>query len=375
MTDSVETVDVSLRKAVDDSYRITVGPALLERAAGLLQDRKLPKRVAIVSDTGVYPLYGQTLRRALEAGGYEVAAEAVFEAGEASKTRTTKAWIEDRLLDARLGRDAWIAALGGGVVGDMAGFVAATYLRGIPFVQFPTTLLAMVDSSVGGKTGLDTPHGKNLVGAFWQPRAVIADVGLLGSLPADQFLAGLAESVKHAVIADAELFAFMRVEWERILARDPGVLQVLVARNCAIKARVVEQDEREGDLRKILNYGHTLGHAVETAADYAELHGMCVALGMIYEGRLAERLGLWSSGERQEVEAFLRQAGYPAVDTLAADSEILIRLTQADKKAREGKVEYVLPQRLGAMHRGERGYGVRVDDAEVLAVLREIRGR
>lgn len=370
---SVLTLQVQLRRTVDDSYPIFIGAGLLAGLAAPLAPLGLPRRVALVSDETVYGHYGPALRDGLAAAGFEVAVEAVFPAGEAQKTRATKAWIEDRLLDAKLGRDAWIAALGGGVVGDMAGYTAATYLRGVPFVQFPTTLLAMVDSSVGGKTGVDTPHGKNLIGAFWQPRAVVADLAVLATLPASEFRAGCAEIIKHAVIADAALFARLERDWEALAARDARVLAEVVRANCAIKAGVVERDERESDLRKILNYGHTLGHAVETAADYARLHGDCVAVGMRYEGRLAVRLGLLPAADAARVEALLDRAGFAAADALPASDAELLRLTYADKKARAGRVEYVFPAALGRMHRGPGGYGVAVDDADVLAVLNEAR--
>lgn len=375
MNSSLHSLAVNLRRSVDDSYAIAVGEGALDRLGELLAPLKLPRRVALVSDTNVFGLHGARMRAALAAAGFEVAVEAIFPAGEQHKTRDTKAWIEDRLLEAKLGRDAWVAAFGGGVVGDMAGYTAATYLRGIAFVQFPTTLLAMVDSSVGGKTGVDTPHGKNLIGAFWQPRAVVADLGLLATLPDQEFRAGSAEIIKHAVIADAEFFGRLERDWAAFAGRRADVVAAVVARNCAIKAGVVERDERESDLRKILNYGHTLGHAVETAAEYRLLHGDCVALGMRYEGRLAVKLGLWRAADAARVDRLLDAAGFAPADTLAAGSDELVRLTYADKKARAGRVEYVFASGVGVMHRGAGGYGVAVDDADVIPVLRELRGR
>jgi 3-dehydroquinate synthase len=372
---NVNTVTVSLRRVVDDSYTVSVGSGLLSAPADRLGPLRLPRRVAVVSDETVFRLHGAAFVDALAAAGFDVAVKAVFPAGESSKTRETKAWVEDRLLEARLGRDSWIAALGGGVVGDLAGFTAATYLRGIPFVQFPTTLLAMADSSVGGKTGIDTVHGKNLVGAFWQPKAVIADVDLLQTLSDEHFREGLAETIKHAVIADADFLAHLERALPQIVAREAAALIPIVVRNCEIKAGVVEADEREGDLRKILNYGHTLGHALEAAAEYALLHGACVSLGMRYEGRLARELGLWSEADAQRVEALLDAAGFAKLDALDVSSDILVELTAGDKKARGGKAEYVLPEKPGAMHRGADGYGLAVDAAVVTKVLRGIRGR
>lgn len=368
-------VSVSLRKEQDDSYVIHVGPGLLGDLSSRLAPLSLPRRVAIVSDKTVWSHYGAALKQALEDAGFQVAAEAVVEPGEQHKTRETKGWIEDQLLAARLGRDTWIAALGGGVVGDMAGFTAATYLRGVPFVQFPTTLLAMVDSSVGGKTGLDTPAGKNLIGAFWQPRSVIADIATLQSLPDDQYQSGLAEVIKHAVIADEALFAFLVAHWEAVSRRDADVLLDVVAWNCRIKASVVEADERESNLRKILNFGHTLGHALETAADYSLLHGVCVALGMRYEGRLAVQLGLWPAADAKAVEELLDVAGFPRTDAVDVPAASLVALTHQDKKARQGHVEYVFPAAIGTMHATPEGYGVRVEDQDVQECLRGLRRR
>jgi 3-dehydroquinate synthase len=370
-----DTLHVNLRRLVDDGYPIFIGDGLLGRLGELLGPLNLPRQVALISDSRVFPIYGKKVCDVLRAGGFDVAVEAVFPAGEASKTRDTKAWIEDRLLDKRLGRDAWIAALGGGVVGDMAGYTAATYLRGIPFVQFPTTLLAMVDSSVGGKTGVDTPHGKNLIGAFWQPRSVIADVGVLKTLAEDEYLAGLAEVIKHAVIADEALFKALEQQWPAVMSRDIALVSSVIRKNCAIKAGVVEKDEREGDLRKILNFGHTLGHAVETAAEYRLLHGTCVALGMRYEGALAERLGLWPAEDNRRLQALLDQAGYDRLDSVEVPSKQLVAMTKQDKKARAGQAEYVFPSRIGAMSQGSGGYGIRVQDATVLPLLEELRGR
>jgi 3-dehydroquinate synthase len=375
MNDTLQQLSVTLRRTVDDSYPIFIGDGLFSRLGSLLRDRGLPKRVALVSDTSVFALHGPALRDALAAAGFAVAVEAVFPAGEEHKTRETKAWIEDRLLETKLGRDTWVAALGGGVVGDMAGYTAATYLRGIPFVQFPTTLLAMVDSSVGGKTGLDTPHGKNLIGAFWQPRAVIADLRMLATLPPVQVQAGLAEVIKHAVIADPEFFDYLQAVWPQVARLDPAVMGKIVHRNCAIKAGVVEKDERESDLRKILNFGHTLGHALETAADYRLLHGTCVAIGMRYEAELAAALGLLAASDVKRIQALLDQAGFPAVDDVEVSAAQLVELTKSDKKARGGHVEYVFPKQIGAMAQGERGYGIRVGDEQALPLLERIRGR
>lgn len=368
-------VNVSLKKSIDHSYAIHIGRGLLGQAARLLLPLRLPRRAAIVTDSHVDLLYAHGLVQTLLAGGFDVVEPVVFPEGEASKTRETKAWIEDRLLAARLGRDAWIAALGGGVVGDVAGFVAATYLRGIPFVQFPTTLLAMVDSSVGGKTGVDTPAGKNLIGAFWQPRAVITDTACLDTLPETEFHAGLGEIIKHAIIADADLFDRLVSRCRDLCRRADDFLPDVIRRNCEIKARVVESDEHESDSRKILNFGHTLGHAIETAANYTLLHGECIAIGMRYESRIANAMGILDVATLARIESLLDSAGFSHADSVAVSSHDLVALTRQDKKARDGRVEYVLPEAIGRMHRRASGYGIPVDDQIVLGVLEAARGR
>jgi 3-dehydroquinate synthase len=263
-------------------------------------------------------------------------------------------------------------ALGGGVVGDLAGFVAATYLRGVPVVQVPTTLLAMIDASVGGKTGVDTRHGKNLVGAFHQPAAVVADTRTLATLPPAQLRAGLAEAIKHGAIADERYFERVVDDLPALLA--PGgwgsdAMTALVARSVEIKAAVVERDEREGGVRKTLNFGHTLGHAVETLSGYTLLHGEAVAIGMALESQLAERAGVAECGTNDRLRAALERAGLPtrAPATMRADD--VISVTRHDKKARGGVTEYALPRRIGAMAGERSGWAVPVSDDLVREVL------
>jgi 3-dehydroquinate synthase len=291
-------------------------------------------------------------------------------AGEAHKTRESWARLTDALLAAGLGRDAAIVALGGGVVGDLAGFVAATYMRGIPYVQVPTTLLAMIDSSIGGKTGVDTPAGKNLVGAFHPPAAVIADVEALATLPHAQRRAGVAEAIKHGVIADARYF-------ERIAARLPQLLDEpagedmrdLILRSIEIKSDVVCRDEREGGVRKILNFGHTLGHAIEAESEYRLLHGEAIAIGMVLEARLAERLGIAESGTAAEVQEAVARAGLPEHMPPSMTADRVVASTHADKKARAGAVEYALPVAIGRMAGESHGWSIPVSDDAVRELL------
>ena len=327
-------------------------------------------RYALVSDATVAPLYADRARASFPAD----ARVDLFTvpAGEQHKTRESWARITDEMLAARFGRDTTVVALGGGVVGDLAGFVAATYLRGVPFVQVPTTLLAMIDASVGGKTGVDTPAGKNLVGAFHQPAAVVIDPELLATLPPPQLRSGLAEAIKHGVIADERYFEETVAALPRLLG--PGgattpEMRRLIERSVAIKAGVVARDEREGGVRKILNFGHTIGHAVEHASGYALLHGEAVAVGMALESELAERLGLAECGTSDQVRAALERAGLPATRPGDLAPDVLLAATRGDKKARGGVVEYALPRRVGAMAGEHAGWGVAVSESAVREVL------
>jgi 3-dehydroquinate synthase len=259
--------------------------------------------------------------------------------------------------------------LGGGVVNDVGGFVAATYLRGVPLVQVPTTLLAMIDSSIGGKTGVDVPAGKNLLGAFHQPRVVIADPEMLGSLSSVQLAAGLAEAVKHGAIADAEYFAFLENEYAAIFAKHAPALERLVRRSVEIKAAVVAQDEREKGKRAILNFGHTVGHAIEATSKYEVLHGEAVAIGMVYEGRLAETLGIAAAGTAQRIRAVLERLHLPVERPDASDVDDLIAAMRADKKVRAGEIRLALPSAIGRAF-GSDGQGWTVPAAE--ATIRQV---
>ena len=326
-------------------------------------------RYAIVADDTVAALFGA---RARATYGDGIARLFTVPAGEAHKTRESWARLTDALLAAGFGRDTTVVALGGGVVGDLAGFVAATFMRGVPVVQVPTTLLAMVDASVGGKTGVDTPAGKNLVGAFHPPALVLADPEVLLSLPPDELRGGLAEVLKHGVIADERYLEQTVDALPSILgaggaASDEAVRAIV--RSVEIKADVVARDGREAGVRKILNFGHTLGHAIELASGYALSHGAAVAIGMVLESELAERMGVAECGTHQRVVDAVRAAGLPASRPAGPSADELLAATRLDKKARGGRVEYALPRRIGAMAGESDGWGVRVDDALVREVL------
>ena len=291
--------------------------------------------------------------------------------GESHKTRRTWASLTDEMLDAGCGRDTTVVALGGGVVGDLAGFVAATFMRGIPVVQVPTTLLAMIDASIGGKTGVDAPAGKNLVGAFHQPSAVIADPRALATLPLEHRRAGAAEAIKHGVITDAAYFDRIAAALPALLLEPAGdAMHELIIGSITIKAGIVLGDERERGMRKILNFGHTLGHAIETASDYRVLHGEAIAIGMVLEAALAELIGVATAGTAARVRDAVARTGLPVAPPPTLSPERLVALTRTDKKARAGAVEYALPLTIGTMAGADTQWSVRVRDDDVLAVLR-----
>ena len=328
------------------SYTIAIGEGLLDRR-DLLAPIVAGRQVAIVSNVTVAPLYGARLRAALEPDADSVI-EVALPDGEAHKHWGTLNAIFDALLEHRFDRSAIIVALGGGVVGDMAGFAAAVYQRGIDFVQVPTTLLAQVDSSVGGKTGINHPLGKNMIGAFHQPRLVLADVGCLSTLPERELSAGLAEVIKHGAIADAAYLDAVERALPALLARDPAALADAVARSCEIKAGVVGSDERESGLRAILNFGHTFGHAIEAGLGYGEwLHGEAVGAGMVMAADLSQRLGLLDAAAADRLRGTIAAARLP-VRGPGWTPERYVELMSVDKKAERGTPRFVLLEGLGS---------------------------
>jgi 3-dehydroquinate synthase len=365
-------VVTSAREVALPTYRVTIAAGALDRIDDIVRDVAPAHRYAIVTDSNVGPVYGGRVQSALGASRTLVY---TIPAGEEHKTRETWASLTDALLTDEFGRDTTIVALGGGVVGDLAGFVAATYMRGVPYVQVPTSLLAMIDASVGGKTGVDTRAGKNLVGAFHQPAAVVADLSVLATLPADHLRAGLAEAIKHGVVADAAYFDVVSSVASRLSARGLGreltsdAMLDLVARSVEIKADVVRRDERESGVRKTLNFGHTIGHAVELGSDFTLLHGFAVAIGMAYEAEIAERLGIAESGTAARIREASCAAGLPDVRPASIAIADIVAATHGDKKARGGQVEYALPLRVGAMADAGGRWSLPVDDDLVRAVL------
>ncbi len=358
----------SAREVELPTYSVTISPHALDGASETVRAVARAHRYAIVTDSNVGPIYAARVRDALDTSAATVF---TITAGEAHKTRDTWARLTDELLAAGFGRDTTVVALGGGVVGDLAGFVAATFMRGVPYVQIPTSLLAMIDASVGGKTGVDTAAGKNLVGAFHQPAAVIADTSVLATLPLEHLRAGLAEAIKHGVIADAAYFESVSQFASTLSAPDVTgrAMLDLVTRSVEIKANVVRRDERENGVRKTLNFGHTIGHAVELCSNYTLLHGDAVAIGMVYESMLAERLGLAEHGTERAVRRAVCAAGLPELRPPAMRAADVVNAARGDKKARGGLAEYALPARIGAMAGEATGWSVAVDEPTVLGVL------
>jgi 3-dehydroquinate synthase len=348
-------------------YALNIARGALDRVGTITLGTAPAHRYAIITDDATGPLYAGRVAAELPA---DRTMHLQFAAGEASKTRETWAALTDELLEAGCGRDTTIIALGGGVTGDLAGFVAATFLRGVPYVQVPTTLLAMIDSSIGGKTAVDTVHGKNLVGAFHRPSAVVTDPELLLTLPGPHLRAGLAEALKHALIADATLFDWIELHSAELLDEPGGThMTELIARAVAIKARVVEADERESGMRKTLNLGHTVGHAIEQVSGYSLLHGEAVAIGMVVETRAAEAVGIAEPGTCERLMAALERLELPTRVPSDLQPDRILAATRTDKKAREGLVAYALPCRIGEMAGAAQHYGIPLEDSVVRTAL------
>jgi 3-dehydroquinate synthase len=328
------------------SYRILVGPGVLAQAGAELARLKLGRRVVLVTDASVLALHGSAASGSLSSAGFDVTT-VVLPEGERAKTLEVAASTWERFLDAGLDRTSTVVALGGGAVGDLAGFVAATYMRGISVVQAPTTLLAQVDASIGGKTAIDHPRAKNLIGAFHQPRLVLSDTTALLTLPEREYRSGLAEVIKHGIVLEAAYFEDVERSAAPLLVRDPAALERIVAGSCRLKASVVERDEQEAELRHVLNYGHTIGHAIEAVTGYRRFtHGEAVSLGIAAEAGIAERLGLAKPGVRARQLRLLEAVGLPVRGAGQAPS-LVVEMLSHDKKARDGRVPFVLAPEIG----------------------------
>ena len=347
------------------SYVIKISDGLLSRLGAECAQLKLGRRCAVITDSNVGKKFAAAALKSLAASGFEPVLITV-PAGEKSKSMAVVEKCYDQLAAHRLERESFIVALGGGVVGDLAGFVAATYLRGIPFIQVPTTLLAQVDSSVGGKTGVNLRAGKNLVGAFYQPQLVLCDLDTLKTLPQREYVSGLAEVIKYGIICDAVLFAQLERSLPKLLKRDVSILRDVVARCCEIKADVVGQDETESGLRAILNFGHTIGHALENSSGYGKfLHGEAIAIGQVAAAKLSHKILGLPSGEVERIENLLVRAALPVKIKLnSRQREKLFTAMKLDKKVSAGEIKFVLARKIGKV-----AWGRQVPSALIDSVL------
>jgi 3-dehydroquinate synthase len=342
-------------------YNILIGSGLLRSAGRLVRDAGFEGRMVVVTDEDVANYYGNLVRQSLEENGFKTDLLTV-PAGEEQKSLESAGRLYHLLSGIGAERSTPVIALGGGVIGDLAGFVAATFKRGVPFIQMPTTLLAQIDSSVGGKVAVDQGHLKNEIGAFYQPRLVISDIAVLHTLPKRELSSGLAEIIKHAVIADKDLFAYLENNIERVMALDEQALEEVIYRSVKIKAAVVMKDERDTGLRNTLNYGHTVGHAVETVSDFTLRHGEAVAIGMLAAGKISCKMGLWDNSGLDRLKKVIEQAGLP-VKVPDFNTEKIIEVMQHDKKVAGGRVKFVLLKSIGEVY---------VTDRVEMTLVREV---
>ncbi len=366
---------VELKKVVDDTYDVEIGYGLQDR---LMEDLKAGlvgklHKFAVITDSIVEKLYALPILEKLKNAGYD-ADLFVFPEGEKSKTREVKAMIEDRMLEKEYRRDCCVIAVGGGVVTDLAGFLAGTFGRGVPFINYATTLLAAADASVGGKTAVDTPRATNLIGLFNQPKKVYIDIETWKTLPERQVISGLAETIKHACLADKDFFYWLDQHMEEVLRLEPEACEHVAEANCRIKYEVVMKDERESGLREVLNLGHTVGRAIETLSDYRLMHGEAVSIGMVAEVDLALSMGLITVEERNAVVALLAKAGLPVEIPDYIDREKLVKKLYTDKKVRDGKLRFVLQDGIGSVKEFAPGvFAVAVEEEKAREIILNMR--
>ena len=367
----MSTFHVELKKVVDDTYDIEVGYGLQDRLVADLEAGLMGKlrKCAVITDSTVLELYAEPIAAKLRDAGFSVEVF-MFPAGEKSKTREVKAQLEDAMLAKSFRRDCFILAVGGGVVTDLAGFLAGTYGRGVPFINYATTLLAAADASVGGKTAVDTPLATNLIGLFNQPKKVYLDIETWKTLPERQIRSGLAETIKHACLADREFFDYLDRHMEEILALNAEACDHIAEAKCRIKYEVVMKDERESGLREVLNLGHTVGRAIETVSDYQLLHGEAVSIGLVAEVDLALSMGFMTQDERDAVVALLKKAGLPAEIPSYIDREALVKKLYTDKKVRAGRLRFVLQDGIGKIREYEPGiYAFPIEEAVARKII------
>ncbi len=350
------------------SYAISIDCGILRDLGKRIRDFAFSRSIAVISNPVVYDLYGAVLAHSLTREGFELT-EIIVPDGEEHKTLEWAGKIYGELLKSRLDRRSAIIALGGGVIGDLAGFAASTYMRGIAVIQVPTTLLAQVDSSVGGKTGVNHPMGKNMIGTFWQPSLVWIDLDTLRTLPERELIAGMAEVIKYGVIRDRDVVDYLETNRDSIMNLDQQALRRMVKRSCEIKADVVSRDERESGLRAILNYGHTIGHAIETVTGYKRyLHGEAVAIGMFAEALLSKRLGYADEQDVQRIKAVIESYGLPVGIPADIDLRSALASIQIDKKAVQGQLPCILPETIGSVK-----IATDIPEEDMLWVLRDIQ--
>ncbi len=370
----MSTFNVELKKVVDDSYEIEIGFGLEDKLINDIQNGLVGNitKFAVITDSIVKDLYAENILNKLKNAGYQ-ADIFVFEAGETSKTRETKAFVEDAMLGKGYRRDCCIIAVGGGVVTDLAGFVAGTYGRGVPFINYATTLLAAADASVGGKTAVDTPLATNLIGLFNQPEKVYIDIAAWKTLPERQVYSGLAETIKHACLASSELFEYLDANMDEILSIDKTACEYIANENCRIKYEVVMKDERESGLREVLNLGHTVGRAIETVSGYRLLHGEAVAIGLVAEVKLAYKLGYVTDIQRDKVIELLKKACLPVAVPDYIDREALVKKLYTDKKVRNGQLRFVIQKGIGDVVEFEEGvFAARIDEDTAREIIMDM---
>jgi 3-dehydroquinate synthase len=346
MHKGMERIRVHLEKATDDSYEILVGQGIMDGVGAMIKAQERADQYVIMTDSNVNRLYGTVVEEKLKEAALPVDVIEI-PAGEPSKSMGTVLDVATQLLKLKAGRKSLLIALGGGVVGDLAGFVASIYKRSVPYVQIATTLVAQVDSSVGGKTGIDLPQGKNLLGTFYQPKAVFIDLSCLKTLSDRDVKNGLAEIIKYGIISDEEMFDLLEQEREAIVDRNLSLMEDIVVRSCKIKARIVEQDEQEGGLRRILNLGHTLGHALEAASDYRLSHGEAVAIGTVGASKMSRKLGFLDEETHGRIVRLIGRYGLPTEIPEGFDTEQVLGFMASDKKVVGAQIHFVLIKKIG----------------------------
>lgn len=360
-----------LKKVVDDSYDIEIGHKLSDTLINDIQNGLVGKikKFAIVTDSIVENLYAKKIFDKLIANGFQADLFVIPE-GEKSKTRPMKEFVEDSMLNKGYRRDCCVLAIGGGVVTDLAGFVAGTFGRGVPFINYATTLLSAADASVGGKTAVDTPLATNLIGMFNQPKKVYIDIDTWKTLPERQLSSGLSETIKHACLGDLEMFEYLEKNIEKVLQNDVEACEFIAERNCRVKYNVVMKDERESGLREILNLGHTVGRAIETVSDYKLLHGEALSIGMVAQVKLGNELGFISEENMNRVIDLYKKANLPIKIPDYIDKNVLVKKLYTDKKVRDGKLRFVFQKEIGdVMCFGDNAYGLEIAENQIAKII------